>query len=330
MEQQTSFPSLHCHAVIPSGCEWQGDRDFLLEAKLQGGGQTQDQRCDTLFVVLDINGDGIFDRRDFSRGTTIGLDRNGDGRIWGKDEWSTAKEIISYCGASLLIENIEPDGSAITLTPTSLRVPKLGESLPAFSLETQDGKTINSYDLKGKLTLLDFWASWCKPCTEKFPDLTQLSKTFGDRLGIISINIDDQPRWEEAKQIIRRYRLTWPQVVARKGEDDPIWKMFGGMANNQLGIPYYVLVDPHGRLSYAGQGGADLSELRGRIEELLPKGNRQNKRTIPEIVPEQGCAPRRDGNRHRPHLSSTRPTRRCPNYEPGCDRRLSSTAVVVT
>jgi len=82
---------------------------FSWRPKYRAEGKLRINGCETLFVVLDFNGDGIFDERDFARGTTLGLDRNGDGRIWGGDEWFGAKQIIEYCGASLLIENVEPD-----------------------------------------------------------------------------------------------------------------------------------------------------------------------------------------------------------------------------
>lgn len=70
---------------------------------------------------------------------------------------------------------------------------------------------------------------------------------------------------------MKDYGLRWPHVINGKGERDAIWKVFGGMEGNRLAIPLYVLVDTEGRLSYAGNGGEDLSELRSRIKDLLQK-----------------------------------------------------------
>src|SRR5262249_4318543 len=69
---------------------------FLWISHYRAEGKLRINNCETLLVVLDLNGDGLFDQRDFSSGTSIGLDRNGDGRIWGKDEWLKGRQIIDY------------------------------------------------------------------------------------------------------------------------------------------------------------------------------------------------------------------------------------------
>ena len=236
-------------------------------------GKLRTAKCEAFFAVLDINGDGLFDKLDFAAGTSIQVDRNGDGKIWGKDEWLKGEQIIEYCGDAFLIESIEVDGSSLTLVKTNLRVPKIGEPLPAFSLLTSGGKTVRSDELKGKVHLLDFWASWCKPCIEKFPLVKQLNVEFKGNLVIIAVNVDEKSRLPLAWKVVKDYRLQWTQIMTGNGESDPIWKMFGGMDGNRLSIPLYVLVDDMGLLRYAGSGGADLSELRSRIRGVLAKNN---------------------------------------------------------
>jgi thiol-disulfide isomerase/thioredoxin len=233
-------------------------------------GKLKFRNRESLFVALDLNGDGLFDERDFAKGTSIGLDRNGDGRIFGKDEWLTGNQIIEYCGTAFLIDGIEPDGARITLSETSLRVPRIGSPSPAFSLTTSEGKLIRLDELNGRMHLLDFWASWCKPCVEKFSLVKQLSGEYGNALAIIAINVDEESNLHMARQIIKDYQLQWPQVMKGQGEADPVWKAFGGMENNRLVIPLYVLIDAKGVLRYAANGGADLSELR-RVVQALSK-----------------------------------------------------------
>ena len=115
--------------------------------------------------------------------------------------------------------------------------------------------------------LLDFWASWCKPCVEKFSLVKQLGAGYGEALAIIAVNVDEESRLNMAREIVRNYGLRWPQVMSGKGEADPLWKTFGGMEGNRLAIPLYVLVDSKGVLRYAGNGGEDLIELRHKVEE---------------------------------------------------------------
>ena len=234
---------------------------YRAEGKLKVG------KCEALLVAVDLNGDGLFDQDDFLQGTSIGLDRNGDGRIWGKEEWLSGNQIVEYCGTAFLITAITANGDNLTLAETSLRVPKLGAGLPEFSLETTTGQTISLRQLKGKMYLLDFWASWCKPCVEKFSLVKQLGAEYGDALAIIAVNVDEESRLTMAREIVRDYGLRWPQVMSGKGEADPLWKTFGGMEGNRLAIPLYVLVDSKGVLRYAGNGGEDLIELRHKVEE---------------------------------------------------------------
>ncbi|OLD25007.1 MAG: hypothetical protein AUJ04_08425 [Acidobacteria bacterium 13_1_40CM_3_55_6] len=234
---------------------------YRAEGKLKVG------KCEALLVAVDLNGDGLFDQHDFLQGTSIGLDRNGDGRIWGKEEWLSGNQIVEYCGTAFLITAITANGNNLTLAETLLRVPKLGASLPEFSLETTTGQTFSLRQLKGKMYLLDFWASWCKPCVEKFSLVKQLGAGYGEALAIIAVNVDEESRLNMAREIVRNYGLRWPQVMSGKGEADPLWKTFGGMEGNRLAIPLYVLVDSKGVLRYAGNGGEDLIELRHKVEE---------------------------------------------------------------
>jgi thiol-disulfide isomerase/thioredoxin len=224
-------------------------------------------KCESLLVAVDINGDALFDEYDFAKGTTIGLDRNGDGRVSGEDEWLRGNQLIEYCGTAFFITSIAINGSNIALAETSLRVPRLGAGLPEFSLETTSGKTMRLSELRGKLHLLDFWASWCKPCVEKFSLVKKLDAELGDSLAIVAINVDEASRVSLAREIINTYQLKWPEVMTGRGEADPLWKTFGSMEGNRLAIPLYVLVDSKGVLRYAGNGGEDLSELRQKIED---------------------------------------------------------------
>lgn len=245
---------------------------FTWSPHYRAEGKVKVNNCESLVAVLDLNGDGLFDRADFAAGTSINLDRNGDGKIWAADEWLKGEQIIEHCGDAFLVDRLEADGSLITLARTTLRVPKLGERLPAFSVTTVGGEAIRSDELKGKVHLLDFWATWCRPCVEKFPLVKRLGEEFQSDLAIIAVNVDASSRIPLARQVVRDYSLPWPQVMKGEGERDPLWKMFGGMEGTQLNIPLYVLVDEQGVLRYAGNGGNDLSELRSSMKGLAKLG----------------------------------------------------------
>ena len=243
--------------------------DFLWSPHYRAEGRLKIGKCDDLFAVLDLSTDGQFDDKDLAAGSSIGLDRDGDGRTWGKTEYLMGNQIIEYCGESFLVDALAPDGSSITLVKTALRVPNIGEELPEFSLTTLDGQTIESTKLRNKIYLLDFWASWCKPCVEKFGLVKQIADEFKADMSVIAINVDEESSLPNAREVIKSYGLTWPQVMRGRGEADPLWKMFGGMEGNRLAIPLYVVVDAEGRLRYAANGGDDLAELRKAIKSLV-------------------------------------------------------------
>jgi thiol-disulfide isomerase/thioredoxin len=226
--------------------------------------------CESLFIVLDLNADGVFNQADLARGSAIGIDRNGDGKIFGKGEWLYGTEIIEFCGQFFLIDSIEPDGTSISLTETNLRVPKIGEPFPAFSLTTTTGKSFNTAEVKGKVYLFDFWASWCQPCVEKFVHIREFKKKFGDKIEIILINTDKKSRIAQAKQIIKKHELNgFVQIMNGLGMEDPLWQTFGDINNNSKNFPLYVVSDRKGQISYAAAGGDNLSELSTEIEKLL-------------------------------------------------------------
>lgn len=259
---------------------------YAADGKLKVG------KCEADIKVLDVNGDGVFDRGDFTNATTIHIDdgtagdainlndprviRHSDGRIEIppksiKRKWLKGEELIEFCEGFFLIDRIEPDGSRLTLARTKMKVPRIGETLPAFVMNTLSGESIDTKSLKGTVTLLDFWASWCRPCVEKFGDLKQILKESKGGTRVIAINVDDSEQLPQARQVIKEYELTWPQIASGRGEGDPLWKAFGSMSANGLSVPLYVLVDSNGIITYAGNGGEHLLELRAKVKELERK-----------------------------------------------------------
>jgi thiol-disulfide isomerase/thioredoxin len=67
---------------------------------------------------------------------------------------------------------------------------KVGDTLPDLSTFSLDGKLPDN--LKGKIVIVDFWASWCLPCAESFPALDELQKKYGDKLVVVAVNVDEK------------------------------------------------------------------------------------------------------------------------------------------
>jgi thiol-disulfide isomerase/thioredoxin len=230
--------------------------------------------CKALLAVWDMTSDGEFTRRDFVHGSAVGIDLNGDGKLSGRQEYVTAGEIFEFCGKSFYVDpdSLESDGSAVTLVETSAARPTLDAPLPSFALITTDGGTIRSESWRGKLAVLDFWASWCGYCIEGFPILKEMQKTFAPALEIVSIDTDEPTGVAAARKVLSENDLPWPKVMSGKGLADPVWGMFQAMEARSL--PLYVMVDRDGVIRYSGSGGERLAELRAAIEKLAGPNKR--------------------------------------------------------
>lgn len=226
--------------------------------------------CRALMAIWDVNADGVFDRRDFRAGSAVGLDVNGDGKIAGRGEFLFGGEVFEFCGRRFFVDpdSLRPDGSAVTLVETSLEKPKLGSPLPTLIMETTDGATLRSGDWKGRVVLLDFWASWCGYCIEGFKTMKQLHEEFAPTLQVISINTDEPSAIAAAKKVVASHDMPWLKVMSGKGLDEPLWMMFQGLDHS---MPQYVIIDREGIVRYSGAGGENLMELRAVIEKYTGK-----------------------------------------------------------
>lgn len=139
---------------------------------------------------------------------------------------------------------------------------------PNFSMENLNGDSVSLSDYKNQVVLIDFWASWCKPCRIANPKMVKLYSDFHEQgLEIISISLDGTPQqktprldWEKA---VEKDKLTWPQLSELKGWSSEIRNLY-----DLKSIPYTVLINSEGRVV-----AQDLDEmaLRIKITELLQK-----------------------------------------------------------
>lgn len=131
-----------------------------------------------------------------------------------------------------------------------------------FSAKTPDGKTVTLKQSMGKVTIIDFWASWCAPCRQENPNVVKIYNEFHAKgLNIVGVSLDeDASKWKAA---IEKDQLTWTQVSNLKGWKDPIAKQFD--VNE---IPKTFILDEKGNVVAQNLKG---EELRAKIKELLEK-----------------------------------------------------------
>jgi len=136
----------------------------------------------------------------------------------------------------------------------------VGLQAPDFTLETPEGKSVSLSSLKGKVVLIDFWASWCSPCRQLNPEMVKLYKKFKDKnFTILGVSLDrDKASWEKA---IKIDKLTWTHVSDLKYWDSPVAKLY-----NVQSIPYSVLINKEGKIVAKG---LEVDSLRLKMEEII-------------------------------------------------------------
>lgn len=135
------------------------------------------------------------------------------------------------------------------------------EPAPEISLPSPSGELISLSSMKGKLVLIDFWASWCGPCVKEQPELKEIYQQYSTsgEFEILGVSLDrKKENWENA---IHRYGIIWPQVSDLKYWMSPVTENYD--IND---LPYNVLVDKEGKMIAFDLHGQELKDF---IENYL-------------------------------------------------------------
>lgn len=139
-----------------------------------------------------------------------------------------------------------------------------GRLAPEFTLARRDSSLVSLADYRGKVVVLDFWASWCRPCRASFPWVREFYEEYRDKgVEIIGVSIDEnKTSWEKA---LDEERLPWPQVIdeIEKGRS-----RVGGLYH-VLAVPMFVVVDKEGKIVVRAH--MEKKELSAVVEKVLGK-----------------------------------------------------------
>ena len=133
---------------------------------------------------------------------------------------------------------------------------------PPFSITTADGQRISLDELRGKVVLIDFWATWCPACREALPHMRQIAKKFeGQPLVLLSVSLDeDEQKW---KDFVAKNGMTWPQYCSGSGFKGPMATSFAVQA-----IPQTFTIDADGVLQDQHIGDASIE---GKLKKLVER-----------------------------------------------------------
>ena len=144
-----------------------------------------------------------------------------------------------------------------------LEAPDERKSLARFELKSLDGKRVRSKDFDGKVAVVSFWATWCKPCKQELDALNELMKKH-DELTVLAIATDGPETQSDVRSTLRRKR--WKFINAADADGS-----VGSSLNPRGSVPFTMFVDKNGKVAYvhAGYRSGDESKYAQVVAALL-------------------------------------------------------------
>ena len=141
-----------------------------------------------------------------------------------------------------------------------LTVTAVGQKFTDFEVIAEDGskQKLSDYVGKGKVTLVDFWASWCPPCRAEIPKLQALKEKYGDKFDVLDVAVWDTPA--DTRKAIEELKITWPVIIGTNKLTEPT-DLYG-----IKGIPHIIIFAPDGTIYSRGLTG---DELANKLAEAL-------------------------------------------------------------
>lgn len=131
-----------------------------------------------------------------------------------------------------------------------------------FSVTTNSGEKVSLESLRGKVVLLDFWASWCMPCQQEMPNVRRVWKKYaGDNFVLLGVSLDSDA--EHYESFLKKEKMEWPQYFDNKGWANSLARLYVVQS-----IPRAILIDQDGFIQATNLRGNDLAR---KVEELLKK-----------------------------------------------------------
>jgi cytochrome c biogenesis protein CcmG/thiol:disulfide interchange protein DsbE len=132
---------------------------------------------------------------------------------------------------------------------------------PDFALKDANGKLVHLADYKGKVVVLDFWATWCGPCVVEIPWFTEFQRKYKDRgFEVVGVSMDDEG-WKAITPFVERRKINYRVLLG----DDKTGDQYGGLE----ALPTTFLIDRSGRIASVHVGLSGKKEFEDAIEELL-------------------------------------------------------------
>lgn len=147
-------------------------------------------------------------------------------------------------------------------TTSNVTTARTNDLAPGFTLKLTDGKDIKLSNYKGKIVIIDFWATWCPPCRRGIPDMIDIQKKYQRDVVIIGISLDRETK-PDVVPFIKKYEINYPVAYGTT----EVVVAFG----NIEAIPTSFIIDKSGQIVDKHIGLVDKSIYINKITELLKK-----------------------------------------------------------
>jgi peroxiredoxin len=226
-------------------------------------------------VLSSFNNQAIYSN---PKDLMITIDSNRDGRLdldISSAESFKGSEPFNIGGESYRIAEVSEMGDKVWIEVSAEKVAAkryiaVGESAEDFAFKTIDGRDLRLSNFRGKVVMLDFWATWCGPCIRDLPDVKKIYGKFDrSKFEILGISLDGKSTktsLDTVKKFIDKHEMKWPTTF-----DDGGWGNLVAKQYRVTGIPHQLIVDQNGIIRLI-TGGADSSGKKlQRIQETIEK-----------------------------------------------------------
>jgi len=163
---------------------------------------------------------------------------------------------LALTGAGAGCSSPEASVKAAALKPATQR-----KQAPEFALKDSNGTTVHLSDYKGKVVLLNFWATWCGPCKVEIPWFIEFEQTYKDRgFAVLGVSMDDDG-WDAVKPYLQQRKVNYRVVLG----NDQVAQNYGGIDS----LPTTFVIDRDGRIASTHVGLVSRRDYDTEVQQLL-------------------------------------------------------------